>query len=93
MKIDSKTVTLIIAALIVCAGAYWYFFTGTGNDVPLTASPATSGAEATFQTLGLQLGSISFDTSILSDPRFASLSDLTTPVAPEAVGRPDPFAP
>jgi len=93
MKLDTKTIILILAALVVCAGAYWFFFSGGGNDVPLTTTPATTGAQATFQSLGLQLGSISFDTNIFTDPRFASLVDLATPVAPESVGRTDPFAP
>lgn len=93
MKLDTKTIILSIAALVVCAGAYWFFFTGQGNSAPLTASPASTGVQATFQGLGLQLGSISFDTSIFSDPRFASLVNLSTPVAPEPIGRTDPFAP
>lgn len=93
MKIDTKTIILILAALVVCAGAYWFFFSGGGNDVALTATPPTTGAQATFQSLGLQLGNISFDSSIFSDPRFSSLVDLATPVAPESLGRTDPFAP
>lgn len=93
MKIDSNTVLIIVTALIVAAGAYWYFFTGTGNQPPLTASIAENEAQTQFQALVSELQPISFDTKIFSDPRFTSLVSLSTPVAVETVGRSDPFAP
>lgn len=83
----------VVAALIAAAGAYWYFFTGTGNQAPLTTGVEENQAQAQFKALASELQPISFDTSIFSDPRFMSLVDLTTPVAPEASGRLDPFAP
>lgn len=92
MKLDTRTITLIIAALVVAAGAYWYFFTGTGNQPPLTQTGPQSAAQTQFETLVGELSPISFDTSIFSDPRFQSLVDLATPVAPEPMGRLDPFA-
>ena len=91
---NSNTIFLIIATLIVAAGAYWYFFTGTGNQPPLTAMSATSNqAQMQFQSLVSELQPISFDTAIFENPRFMALVDLTTPIQPEASGRPDPFAP
>jgi len=84
---------LILATLIVAAGAYWYFFTGTGNEPPLTTEVTESQAQLQFQILVGQLQPISFNTSIFSDPRFLALVDLTTPITPETAGRPDPFAP
>lgn len=93
MKIDSNTVLLIVATLIVAAGAYWYFFTGTGNAPPLTPSVTENQAQTQFQTLVSQLQPITFDTRILSDPRFRSLVDLATQITPESSGRIDPFAP
>ena len=93
MKIDSNTTLIIIATLIVAAGAYWYFFTGTGNQPPLTATTAVENqAQSQFQTLVSELQPISFDTKIFSDPRFMALVDLATPIAPESAGRLDPFA-
>ena len=90
----SSNILLIIAGLIVAAGAYWYFFTGTGTDAPLTTSTATDNvSQAQFQTLVSELQPISFDTSIFSDSRFMALVDLTTPITPEQAGRSDPFAP
>lgn len=93
MKFNSNTVLLIIATLIVAAGAYWYFSTGTGNEPSLSADSAPeNAAQIQFRALVSTLQPISFDTAIFSDPRFDALVDLTTPITPEPLGRPDPFA-
>lgn len=93
MKLDSNTITLIIVTLVIAGGAYWYFFTGTGNQPPLTAMNATENkAQTKFQSLVTALTPISFDTAIFSDPRFNVLTDLTTQITPEFSGRVDPFA-
>jgi len=93
MKLSSQTSLIILAALVIAAGAYWYFFTGT--EAPAITASAAQGNEAQlqFQTLVSELQPISFNTDIFSDPRFSALIDLATPVAPETVGRIDPFAP
>ena len=85
--------TFIIVSLVIAGAAYWYFFTGTGNQPPLTASSSETSAQTKFQALVSQLQPLTFDTAIFSDPKFTALVDLATPVAPEASGRPDPFAP
>ncbi len=80
--------------LIIAGGAYWYFFTGTGNKPPLTVlSASVNKSQSRFQTLVGELQPVSFNTDIFSDPRFASLVDLATPITPETAGRIDPFAP
>ena len=93
MKIDSNTLFLIIATLVIAGGAYWYFSTQTGNQPPLTATTSENPAQTQFKMLVSELQPISFDTSIFSDPRFMTLTDLATPITPEASGRLDPFAP
>lgn len=92
MKFDTNTILLIVVALIVAAGAYWYFFTGTGNQPPLSEGITQNEAQTQFAALVSELGSISFNAGIFSEPNFMALVDLTTPVAPEAAGRLDPFA-
>jgi hypothetical protein len=89
----SNTTLLIIATLIVAAGAYWFFFTGTGNQEPLSTGEPTSQTQTQFETLIGELQSVSFDTSIFQDLRFNALADITTLIAPESVGRLDPLAP
>lgn len=88
-----NTTLLIISTLIVAAGAYWYFFTGTGNQPPLSANTPANQAQTQFETLVSELQPISFNTDIFSDARFNALVDITTPVAPESAGRLDPLAP
>ncbi len=89
----SNTLILIVATLIVACGAYWYFFTDTGNEPSLTTGQTASQTQIEFQTLLGELQPISFNTAIFLDPRFKSLVDLTTPITPETIGRLDPFAP
>lgn len=93
MKIDTRTILLIITALLVAGVAYWYFFTGTGNQPPITSTTAVENqAQTQFQALVSALTPISFDTKIFSDSRFVMLVDLATPITSESVGRTDPFA-
>lgn len=88
----SNTILIIIASLVVAAGAYWFFFTGTGNEPPLTASMPAPEAQIRFEAMVSQMP-ISFNTSIFSDVRFNALVDITVPVSPEPAGRLDPLAP
>ena len=87
----SNASSFIITTLLVAAGAYWYFFTGTGNQPSLTASTSENTAQIEFKTLINELP-VSFDSNIFSDVRFNALVDLTTQISPESLGRLDPFA-
>ena len=89
----TNPVTLIIVTLVVAAGAYWFMSTGEGEQPALTTSSSQNAAQTQFQVLVSELQPISFDTAIFENPRFVALVDLTTPIQPEASGRPDPFAP
>lgn len=92
MKINITSIILV--TLVVVAGAYWFFFIQTSNQPPLTTSSAVeSASQVRFQTLVASLQNIKFNSSILSDPKFTALVDITTPVTPEPSGRVDPFAP
>lgn len=88
-----NTIILVIATLAIAAAAYWYFFTGTGNEPPLSIIAENNEAQARFEALVSQLQPITFKTEIFSDSRFVALIDLATPVTPETIGRLDPFAP
>lgn len=92
MKLNSNTTFLGIATLLVLAGAYWFFFSGSSAP-PLSLSGSQNVAQARFEMLIGELAPISFDLSILSDERFAALLDITVPTTPEPIGRTDPFAP
>ena len=94
----SNTTKIVIAVVIggaLLVGAYLLFFnTNSSSAVTETSNDASANsAEVTFLNLATQAEAITFDTSILSDPRFTSLIDTSTNVVPVPVGRPDPFAP
>jgi hypothetical protein len=94
MKLNTNTILLIIVALVIAAGAYWYLFTGNGAEAPLSASLAPiNSAQSQFTLLVSELKPINFTTDIFTDPSFTGLIDISTPVLPEQAGRPDPFAP
>lgn len=88
----SNTIIILVATLVVAAGAYWYFFVDSGNEEPLTISETTNIKQAEFEHLLGQLPA-NFDTSIFSDARFSVLVDITTEIADESFGKDDPFSP
>ncbi len=92
-KPNLNTIFLTVAALLVAGGLYWYFFMGAPDEQSLSAGAVQSQAQAQFETLIGQLDPITFDLTILRDPRFTALTDLSTPIEPESAGRTDPFAP
>lgn len=88
-----NSASLIIVTLLVAVGAYWYLATDTEEQPAITTSASLNAAQTQFQVLVSELRPISFNNAIFSDPNFMSLTDITTPVTPEAQGRLDPFAP
>ena len=89
----SAILSFVLPLLVVIGGVYWYISSETGNGAPLTTdASAGSPTQSQFQSLVGELSSISFDTSVFSNPHFAALVDLSTPIAPEPVGHADPFA-
>lgn len=88
-----KNISVIAAAVVVILGAVGYYAFMAGDEEVITESGPATEAQATFLTLAGQLESISFDQSVLSDPRFTSLVDIKTAIIPETEGRTDPFAP
>ena len=61
-------------------------------DMQCIQKRVAPAAQTKFQTLVGELTPISFNTSIFSDAHFTALVDIATPVAPETIGRLDPFA-
>jgi hypothetical protein len=89
-----KNVPLLAAALIVVAGIAAYVFwlrEPAMPNVSIEGEGAVTEAHATFLALAAQLEPVAFDASVLSDPRFLALVDITTAILPEDAGRTDPF--
>lgn len=94
MTTSRSTIILVVLAIVVVLAALYMLF-GKENETDalgVAGAPATE-AELTFLNFAAQLEPVAFDTSILSDPRFMSLTDIRTTIVPEPTGRRDPFAP
>ena len=91
----SRTVAIVIVLGLIVVAAIGYTLMQNGNtdDTISVSDGAATASEANFITLASELDSIEFDTSILADPRFLSLSNIHTAITPEPMGREDPFAP
>ena len=100
MQFSSRTISFLAVAFIVLSGIAYLLFSkhpsapapSASAVVPSDGSAPKSSAELTFLNLASQLDTISFDTTVLSDPRFLALVDIRTAILPEATGRIDPFA-
>jgi len=86
---------IVIGIVIMIAfGIYSYLFKGK-DEAPLTAETVTAASpeDQDLIALLLELRSISLDEGIFTNPAFHSLQDFSQELVPEAVGRPNPFAP
>ena len=87
----------MVIGIAVAAVAYTYLFGRDGIDTSLLTSEK-QGEEASLigeDLIGLlnTLKSITLDDSFFQDPAFRSLEDFSQELAPEPVGRSNPFAP
>ncbi len=92
MKLSTKNLLYVLAAILALGAGYWFFFRGAPPEAPISADKTESGVATFLAHLG-ELGPIHFDTSIFSDPRFTALTDIGTPIFHEPTGRHDFFAP
>lgn len=89
----NKNLLIGIGVILLAVVVYLVFFNNsTSADLTTTTSPS-SAAELYFVNLAGELGTISFNTKVFSDPRFSALVDIKTEIVPEVSGRSDPFAP
>ncbi len=93
--IPRSTKILYAAAAIVFLGAAYYYliFNKDSGAAVESNGVAASSAEISFISLIGQIDPISFDVSVLSDPKFTQLQDIRIAVIPEPSGRKDPFLP
>jgi hypothetical protein len=79
-------IAVVLFALVILA--YNYLAPSTSTVAPdlVTAGP---GAEVV--SLYSSLQSITFDQSIFTSPSYESLTDFSTPLPTEAIGRTSPF--
>jgi len=90
---NKNTIIAIGIGVLVLAAAGYIIFGRSTPTAGVSATAPASPAELTFVNLASQLEPLGFDTSILSDSRFLSLTDIHTAIIPETPGRRDPFGP
>ena len=87
---------IIAAVLIISFIIYSTFFTGSREDDLLTSSVQQSSAEIVgseiINALN-QIESLKLDRDIFDDPVYRSLKDKSQDIAPEPIGKPNPFSP
>ncbi len=94
MHLSRNTILILCAAIVLIGAGYYFFFFNNGTGQTVSSDTAiASDAELSFIALVSKLDPITFNTAILSDPRFTSRTDIRTTVVPETTGRKDPFAP
>ncbi len=96
---NNSTALLGILVTVIVVIGYFLFFKGdtsseqSGLQVTRPAGGGEIGVSRNLLTILLELRSISLDEKFFSDPLFRSLRDFGVELAPQPVGRPNPFAP
>ncbi|MEN9405257.1 MAG: hypothetical protein RLY47_216 [Candidatus Parcubacteria bacterium] len=88
-----KKILIAVGILLVVFVAYRMFFASEPEE-PLS-SETVSGLpveDGDLLSLLLQLKSLKLSDELLADPTFVTLQDFTVELAPEPVGRRNPFA-
>ncbi len=102
-----KILNIVIIILILAALVYGYMqFTASSEPATPEGLSTASGVDAVFPdgltpatqqgdfvSLLLDLKQISLDTTFLASTVFTSLQDFSRDIAPQAIGRRNPFAP
>jgi hypothetical protein len=90
MKILENHKGIVVAIILFAAVmlAYNYIAPSTSITAP---DLVTQGAGAEVVSLYSSLQSITFDQSIFTSPSYEALTDFSTPLPTEAVGRSNPF--
>ena len=100
---------LVLGVAVIAAAALWYGMSqssapettivtssaaGTSNTPGgvVTPGPVDKDTQQILEIL-LALRAVKLDETLFSNQAFISLKDFSTPIVPEPVGRPDPFAP
>lgn len=92
---NHKTTMIGVGLVIVLFVGYAVFFAGSDDESALVVSGRDDGSLVGREIVVLlsQLQGITLDTTILDSDAFDGLIDYNKPVAPQPVGRANPFAP
>lgn len=95
MKTTHTILAVVLIALSVLVGGAIVSEGSKASAADALDVSTPAGAEVGSDVIALiqQIKTLRIDQSIFSDPAFLSLTDYTTPIPPQPVGRPNPFAP
>jgi hypothetical protein len=95
---NKRTLIIGIIIVVVLAGG-WYFYSkgssGSSTSQLISSTPNNANAAVGASVLNVlnSVSSIKIDASFFATPAYQSLVDYSITVPPQAVGRPNPFAP
>jgi hypothetical protein len=96
---SQKNIVVVVLLVILLGGGYYFFMrspkasVGALGGVSAADAAISNSDEQDLINQLLQLQSLKLDESIFTDPSFTSLTDYTQTIAPEPVGRSNPFLP
>jgi hypothetical protein len=93
---NKKTIIIGIVLIVLLAGG-WYFYKSGSSPASTSSLISSSDGSGSVGTDVLSVlnsvSSIRIDTSLFTSPAYQSLVDYSIQVPPQAIGRPNPFAP
>ena len=98
MDIFKNRTFLLSIVAVFFAGGVWYVYFGSssqsGGTQPLATVETPTGTAGQSLIVALSnLQTVKIDPKLFTDPVFVSLTDFGVTIAPQAVGRTNPFAP
>jgi hypothetical protein len=90
---------IFLGVIVVLCAMVFYAMSSSAPPAPIlttsgtTGSPSADSSDQELVATLLALRAVTLSGTIFQDPAFISLSDFSTPIVPEPVGRPNPFAP
>jgi hypothetical protein len=81
------TLCLVVMAIFI----YKSFFATVSVDELLTSDVTSQGPGKKVVDLNNKLQTVTLDTGIFNQPSYQALSDFSTPLVPQPVGRVNPF--
>lgn len=90
---NKKNIIIIVAVIVIAALAFYYMSSSpSATDTGLQSNSANAVGASEIALLN-QVEALRIDTTFFNDPAYKSLVDYSVAITPEAVGRPNPFAP
>jgi hypothetical protein len=92
----SHKIIVVIVALLMAVGVWIGLSSSSStssNSLLTTESTDSNGPDQGLVATLLALRAVKLDGSIFQDPGFQALTDFSTQIVPEPIGRPNPFAP